>query len=297
MLDEKGDAKLNPYEHLLRQLLVKDVAGLESTGLGSKSSEVKNLSLQATENGTQEKPVDQASSSCLNIDRVPVTQIFHPDTIISYDQSAKLSGNNADSISSNPALPYTSSNQNGENVIFSPGVRFEPNYYDAWLGFGHFLASLGQDNEAISYFEQAIRSQPNDYKAWMALGQSFAKLDRFEDAIIYFQKAIKLSPDNYKTWIQLGKSFAKLNNIDEAINAFYKTIDIVRSFDAGNLDQIASEENIFRYADGIVSIVDCGIAISYFLDSWSFSIDIKNLSCNLKINAHGSTKTGLLDQS
>ena len=61
---------------------------------------------------------------------------------------------------------------------------------------GLALVDLGQNEEAIRYFDKVIAIDPNDVDALINKGSTFIILGKYEEAIKYYDKVLAIDPNN-----------------------------------------------------------------------------------------------------
>lgn len=81
---------------------------------------------------------------------------------------------------------------------FSEAINQDPEKSDYYLAYGDTLIMLGENKEAINYFEQVItnedkkKNKENNKKAYYGIGISFYYMEQYNNAIEQFNKAITI---------------------------------------------------------------------------------------------------------
>jgi len=107
--------------------------------------------------------------------------------------------------------------QSKEDVSYLDRVLdMRPDHFltEAWILKGQFLTTLGNYEEAISYFDQVLLQDPNNIQTLNLKGQLLANLEEFEEAISYFDRALLLEPQNHEIQSNWATVYQKLP-IDE----------------------------------------------------------------------------------
>ena len=88
------------------------------------------------------------------------------------------------------------------------------------------LASLGQLEDAIKYYDRVLELEPGNSEAWNNRGVCCKKLGRLEDALTGYENAIKAERHNASAWSNKGNVLYALGRYPEAIVSLNKAIDI-----------------------------------------------------------------------
>jgi tetratricopeptide (TPR) repeat protein len=118
-----------------------------------------------------------------------------------------------------------------ENAItyFNKVIKSDPTNINAWYNKGKSLDNLGRHEEAIECYNKIIlKLNPRDVDAWYNKGVSLGKLKRYEDEIKCYDHIInKLDPTHISAWYYKGVSLGKLKRYKEAIQCYNQIITIL----------------------------------------------------------------------
>jgi tetratricopeptide (TPR) repeat protein len=92
-------------------------------------------------------------------------------------------------------------------------------------------AELGNEEDAISAYENAANLAPKSGYLWNNLGQLLARKERNEEAITAFKKAVETTPQDFIGWDGLGHVYLKMGLHQNAISAFEKAIEISPTYE------------------------------------------------------------------
>ncbi len=98
-------------------------------------------------------------------------------------------------------------------------LTVNPDYADAWLGWGMVMFAKGAYKESLYYVEKAIKFFPENPEYWYSLGNIHVKLDHHEDAVTAYRKAVFFDPQDIDSWINLAETLLNMRNKDMAIQA------------------------------------------------------------------------------
>ncbi len=103
---------------------------------------------------------------------------------------------------------------------YSQQIEKNPNDANAHLQIGIILAKLGDQPQAMKYFDKAISLQPGNAAALNNRGNLFMIDDKYADAQKAYREAARVSPGDPEIWINLTRAHKALNEIKEAQAAF-----------------------------------------------------------------------------
>lgn len=116
----------------------------------------------------------------------------------------------------------------GENqkalTVFEQLIAQNPSYTNAWFGKADALTALELYPEAIAAYDRVIELETDDYPSWYKKGNVLRKVNRQEEALQAYQKAIDLSGGFSEVWHNRGVIFYDQNKDEEAINAYSRSL-------------------------------------------------------------------------
>jgi tetratricopeptide (TPR) repeat protein len=101
-------------------------------------------------------------------------------------------------------------------------INNEPNDADAHLQIGIIFADLGNNVDAMKYFDQTLGLQPGNAVAMNYRGNLFMLDNKFAEAKAAYRDAAKANPGDAEIWINLVKASIALKEIKQAKAAFAK---------------------------------------------------------------------------
>jgi tetratricopeptide (TPR) repeat protein len=87
-------------------------------------------------------------------------------------------------------------------------------------------ASLGQMDDAISYYTAVMKLDPNYAEYYNDRGNIYLKLGRFDLALADYEKAIALSPPFHQVRTNLGHCYRQMGKLDLAVAAYSESLDL-----------------------------------------------------------------------
>lgn len=109
---------------------------------------------------------------------------------------------------------------------FEKITKINPNYAQAWFNLGTAQFELGNFKKSIIAFDKSISLESNNHKSWLNKGAALAKLGLYENSIESFEKSIILNPDNSESFLNLGNVFFDISRYEDALLFYKKAIDI-----------------------------------------------------------------------
>ena len=79
-------------------------------------------------------------------------------------------------------------------IVTKKTIQLEPNHPEAHYNFGIALQELGEDLQAITYYEKAVKIKPDYADAYNNLGNCYKDFGDFQKAINCYEQAIKSQP-------------------------------------------------------------------------------------------------------
>jgi tetratricopeptide (TPR) repeat protein len=127
---------------------------------------------------------------------------------------------------------------------FQDLVRAYPDWDEAWLSYGKFLAEHRVFGPAEQAFRQALRLAPDSVTAHFQLGATLFQLDKPREAAEHFRVAVRIKPDYALAHYNLGHCLKRLNDRDGAMAAFREALrfrpDMARA--RTNLGELLAEQ-------------------------------------------------------
>lgn len=117
-------------------------------------------------------------------------------------------------------------NRDKANDAYLTAISLDPTNFFALEGFGRFLQSNRQTEEAIKHFQSAIKIYPDESLFHIALGDLYFLKGDYPKAQEATQKALTIAPDNIHGYKTLGAILYAQNQIIEAISVTQKGLQI-----------------------------------------------------------------------
>ena len=109
-------------------------------------------------------------------------------------------------------------------VYYDEALRLTPRFANAWNNKGISLKKAGRTTEALGCFDEAIRIDPRLPHAWANKGDCLGKLKRYRDAISCLDRALNLDSSSAGCWLNKGNILLGLGHMHEAGKCFANAI-------------------------------------------------------------------------
>jgi tetratricopeptide (TPR) repeat protein len=119
----------------------------------------------------------------------------------------------------------------GYGLLLSFSVAFSllasiTHYAEAQFNMGQTLWQAGQQQAAVSHYEQALRIDPSLTYAHVHLGIALSRLGKNQDALAQLMEALRLSPDSPEVHNDLGDALLQADRLPEAIEHYEHALQI-----------------------------------------------------------------------
>lgn len=105
-------------------------------------------------------------------------------------------------------------------------IDSHPKLAEAHFSKGMALLSMGQNDQALTAFEEAIKINPQFSQAFYYKGLTLTDLHRYLDAINSYKRAVHIYPDYAIAFYNLGNLQRDYQNQQEAIQSFKSAYEI-----------------------------------------------------------------------
>lgn len=95
-----------------------------------------------------------------------------------------------------------------------------------WNDKGASLFALGQQKEAVEYFDRAIDIDPRVAAPWSNKGSALRRMGDPRGAIVCFSRALAIDPGQAAVWGNNGLALYALERLDEALECFSTALKI-----------------------------------------------------------------------
>ena len=136
-----------------------------------------------------------------------------------------------------------------------PGLAAEALHQVAFLRY-----KVGQNEEALSLFDEALTIDPGFWHSYNGKGLALASLNRFGDAIASYRQGLTLNPQSAEIHNNLGTSLRCLGHAAEALPHYHQAKKLlpdvvsIRLNEASALDESDNTDLALRAFDEIVSL-------------------------------------------
>jgi tetratricopeptide (TPR) repeat protein len=114
----------------------------------------------------------------------------------------------------------------------------EPERAEAWCNLGTAYHSLGEDEEALKFFQAAVEADGLFPLARFSLGRLYAEQGMFQAAARELQVYIKLIPGDPWAYSILGRCLLELGEVEAARFTLHKAVQLDPSGEAGHLARL-----------------------------------------------------------
>jgi tetratricopeptide (TPR) repeat protein len=111
-----------------------------------------------------------------------------------------------------------------------PLSQVEIHHVSTLLQMARIYAGAGQQEKALTAYDQAIVLDPEVQKIYFSKGILLFNLQRYEEARVALERGNALAPSSYVGYFYLGKTFQKLGEIGQATFNFEKALDLSPRF-------------------------------------------------------------------
>lgn len=91
---------------------------------------------------------------------------------------------------------------------------------------GIALLETGEQEKALTYFQQAIEIKAEFIPAWIYKGICLEQLERYEEAISCYTQAININPNIADLWYNKSATYCKLKQYNNALACINRVLDI-----------------------------------------------------------------------
>ena len=96
----------------------------------------------------------------------------------------------------------------------------------SYLRIGKCYEKLGNNKEALKYFNQTVKEDPLLDKGWLALTDLYIKNKNFQKALFFINRAINIDEKNPAYWIKYADINLKLNLFEESSKGLQNCLDL-----------------------------------------------------------------------
>lgn len=128
-------------------------------------------------------------------------------------------------------------NNQGAITEFENALNIEPNHFEILHYLGMAYANQESLNKAIDTYKRSLILNPENIEALYSLGVAYFKLNQWDNSTEPLQKVIKLDPEHGRGFELLGKVFVKLRNYKEAVPILTQAIKL-KPFSAGIYNEL-----------------------------------------------------------
>ena len=141
------------------------------------------------------------------------------------------------------------------------------------ITLGIIYAGTGQNEKAVSQFEDAIRLDPVNGYAYSELGKAYSHLGDTVRAEAAFRKAVSISPTYWGFHSELGRYYITIGRMHDAVREYRKVVELT--------------------PDNHLGYNNLG-ALYFYLNQWDSALAVFEKSIALQPNYHGYSNLGTL---
>ena len=139
---------------------------------------------------------------------------------------AMILGAEGDEDSADELLNQALSAEFGEDFSDIPDEDIDYDDPEELFSAGLFWYNVGDDEEALQFFDASLKIRPNDSETLYYKSLSLANLNEFKKALKVIDKAIKIDSNDDRFWNDKGNFLTRLNHISKAEKSFNKALKI-----------------------------------------------------------------------
>lgn len=99
-----------------------------------------------------------------------------------------------------------------------------PDFSEAWSLYGHALAGVGRDDDAVAAYRHALGLNPRLVAGHFALGQLLEAQGDWDGAVQAYRAAASFDNSHVPSYVGLAQCFAKLHLFDESMSACHRAL-------------------------------------------------------------------------
>ena len=111
-------------------------------------------------------------------------------------------------------------------TLWRYALELDPNSSIAHYNLARFLATQGNQGEAVAHYHQALRIRPEDTDARNNLGLLLARQGKIGAALEEFQKTLDIDPHHARAYFNMGRVFARQREYELAIRNFQQALKL-----------------------------------------------------------------------
>ncbi len=112
---------------------------------------------------------------------------------------------------------------------YKKAIAIRPDYKDAYDGLRTCFHTAGENEVAVSYFEDLIKSDPQkdiyikQVEVWFNLAYFSYYVDKFDESSDHYKKVISLKPEYKEAYNNIKLNFEKVNRLKDCV-AYFKNL-------------------------------------------------------------------------
>lgn len=139
--------------------------------------------------------------------------------------------------------------------FYNTAISLDSTFFKAHYGKGLTLKRLRQYPEAVAAYSAAIRHNPSYTEAYIALGKTYGEMGKPDKAIETFQKAVKRDPTAAKAYYELGAVYLDLKkDYNKAAESFTKATQLDAQYDLAFYSLGVSLTELGRLDEAVIAL-------------------------------------------
>lgn len=130
-------------------------------------------------------------------------------------------------------------NNQGAITEFENALKIEPDHFEILHYLGMAYANQDSLNKAIESYKRSLNLNPENIEALYSLGIAYFKLNQWDNSTEPLQKVITLDPEHGRGFELLGKVYVKLRKYKEAVPILTQAIKL-KPFSAGIYNELGT---------------------------------------------------------
>ncbi len=136
--------------------------------------------------------------------------------LFSYQQAARLDGQNAKIYSGMGYIYTLQDNYSAAAKAYQQALNFDPDNPDFYYALGYSLANAGDYSNAATAYYYAIQLEPRNVKHYIGLGVVLLRQQNYQKASEVYQWVLALEPNNQEAHEIMGVALLEQNRLAEA---------------------------------------------------------------------------------
>lgn len=120
---------------------------------------------------------------------------------------------------------YASGNYDSALVYYRRAIKADPEYAEAYSGYGNVMISLNRNDSARMMYDQSLSIDPFLHQAIYGKADVWYNEGKFDDAIGILKPMLEDAPDDWNAMLLMGDCYYAKKSLDEALAWYSNAYD------------------------------------------------------------------------